>query len=147
MKKILCLFLCILLVGGCANKEIGIESNNNQNNNIANEPDIKEINTEELKNIVGSKDAVIIYAGRPTCPNCADFYPILEEFSKENKITIYYLNTSNVTAQDWEEIDKIVLIEYVPTIIVAKNNEILVNTYNIRTKSDLDSLKTEYNLK
>ena len=40
-------------------------------------------------------DAGFIYFGRPTCPNCVVFEPILSALAKETRNRVYYLNTDN----------------------------------------------------
>lgn len=83
MKKITCLFLCIVLLCGCHSQpaeKLKIDG-------------IVEINYQKLTQNLNSDVTFLLYIGRPDCGDCQAFYPILEKYISSHENTgIYYLN-------------------------------------------------------
>lgn len=50
-------------------------------------------NVELLSTLIQDSDETYIYFGRPTCPDCANFSPLLEGELKSAKVNAYYFNT------------------------------------------------------
>lgn len=106
-----------------------------------------EIDAMEFKNRVNSSNSYIFFIGRDTCPACQKFKPIAKEFSSKEKVTIYYVNTTSFDNSDWNIIDEIVDVTYIPTIIISKNSNILYSEYGVHQYSELENLVNDYNLK
>lgn len=83
-------------------------------------------NSRQLDNLIHSKDDSLIYFGRPTCPDCEDFYPILLDSLIKNDTIAYYYN-SDVRIQDTEylAIKSYFEIDWVPSLYRVGNGEII----------------------
>lgn len=72
-----------------------------------------------------------IYFGRPTCPSCVLFKPLLTEVAKEENEKIYYFNTdyfsnnSKITEDELKEIYDKYQIQYVPALIKLVNGSLV----------------------
>ncbi|HHW69519.1 MAG TPA: thioredoxin family protein [Tenericutes bacterium] len=51
-----------------------------------------------------SQERTLIYLGRPTCPACVKFKPILDEVKDEYGIDYVYINTDQVTNKELNKI-------------------------------------------
>lgn len=128
MKKIcIILILCLsIFLGGCSDKISDVD-----NNLIS----IKSI--ENLNNSDG-----IVYFGRPTCPNCEQFLPILKKVLKDKNKKIYYFNTD-----EWRNNEKFqdILDQYnikqIPSIIRIKNGNSIEQLDILNEVSDLNDEK------
>ena len=162
MKKaflIMILFLSLIFNGcGCSQDETVVENDNldkqeeqienNEQNNTINETITDDyfidIGALEFQNKINSNDAYIFFVGRDTCPACRNFKPTAIEFSSKEKINIYYVNTTNFSDNDWNIMNKIVNIPYIPTIIISKNYQIIYNEYGSKGYNDLKNIVEKY---
>lgn len=53
---------------------------------------IQIITYDELVEKMNSSTDFLLYIGRPDCPDCEEFYPLLEEYLAKQNYGIYYLN-------------------------------------------------------
>lgn len=163
MKKIFfALLVCSCFILGCQKKDKIIE-NENLNKEVTPDETISttattkivekdnnyfiEISSLDFKNKVNSSETYIYFIGRDTCPACQKFKPIAKEFSSNEKITIYYVNTTNFDDSDWNIIDEFVDVKYIPTIVVSQKSSILYSKYGIHQYSELENLVHEFNIK
>ncbi|AEG61416.1 thioredoxin family protein [Desulforamulus ruminis] len=71
-----------------------------------------------------------VYFGRPTCPSCELFKPLLTEVAKEENIQVYYFNTdyfrnnSLLTEAELKEIFEKYQIQQVPILIKLVNGSL-----------------------
>ncbi len=155
MKKIIVILaLLSSLMIGCDKEETVIENENldkvdkqiddNKNNSNVNSDYFVEISAAEFKNKVNSNEKNIFFIGRDTCPACQTFKPTTIEFSSKEKINIYYVNTTNVTTDDWNIISSIVEVKYIPTIVISDNSKILYNEYGVKSYDALKNIVNEY---
>lgn len=155
MKKI---FILVIIMSsfmvGCQSDETTIENenldkvineiDNDENINNENQDYFIEITASDFKNKVNSNEKNIFFIGRDTCPACKTFKPIAIEFSSTEKINIYYVNTTNFDIDDWNIIDEIVTIEYIPTIVISDNSQILYNEHGVKSYDVLKSIAQKY---
>jgi thiol-disulfide isomerase/thioredoxin len=81
---------------------------------------------DHLYEIIGDEKVSYIYFGRPTCPDCVDFFPILEDVMDELSQIVYYFNTDERRVEDeYEEIMSIFDVVWVPTVFRVENSIIL----------------------
>lgn len=88
MKKLLLLLTFICILSGCTQKT-------STNRIIKNKETagIHEISYTDLQDKLTSKEAFILYIGRPDCGDCKEFYPLLEDYISSHEGTaVYYLN-------------------------------------------------------
>lgn len=101
------------------------------------------INSQELKTNIKDKEDMWIYIGRPTCQECEKFSPVLKEFLKENKKSIYYYNTDKATKENKQEMISLLEeleIKLVPTIIHLKEGKIIKSSVGYQNKTSLEKL-------
>ena len=152
MKKLI--ILTVVLVSfcvACKSEENVVENENLEkvDNVVEDNKDIEnkyfiEISANEFKNKVNSEEKYIFFIGRNSCPACQNFKPTAMEFANKEKINLYYVNGTNFTSEDWQIIDSIVVVEYIPTIIVSENNNILYNEHGAKSYEQLENIVEEY---
>lgn len=154
MKRIIItLALLTSLMVGCGNDEKVIENENlekvdnqvnDKNQNDINKDYFIEISTTEFKNKFNSNEKNVFFIGRDTCPACKQFKPTVIEFSNQEKITIYYVNMTDATEDDWNSIFSIVNVDYIPTIVISNNSQVLYNEHGLKSYDTLKSIINEY---
>ncbi len=160
-KNILLLAVFSFLLLGCNKNEIIENENLNKvqnktetntttkkvedtNDDVENSDYFIEINSSEFKDMVNSNNSYIFFIGRDTCPACMEFKPIAKSFSSKEKVNIYYVNTTHFNDDDWNIVDEIIEVTYIPTIVITKNSEILYNEYGVKSYEILKTLKDKY---
>lgn len=73
-----------------------------------------------------------IYVGRPSCPDCEEFMPVLQQVVKNNH-TVYYYNTDE-TREDTEHEALLtqLKVESVP-ILIKTSNGVVKDSMNLTT--------------
>ena len=110
------------------------------------------ITSKEFNKILNDSEEKIVYIGRPTCPDCVQIQPILEEKLEAEGLTAYYYNTDKAkkkSMDDFNEIKETVGVQYVPTIIYYNGSEEVSRVEYSEYKEDssiLDKLIEEYKL-
>lgn len=86
------------------------------------------ITNEELADFLQKEQSGFLYVGRPTCPVCREFKPLLEGASEETGQNVYYYNTDAGREQDeaktGELLDQLE-VEYVPILFYIENGKIV----------------------
>lgn len=62
----------------------------------------REITYTEYNNMVSNNEAFIVVIERTGCSYCEMYMPIIKEVADENKIPIYYINTDNLSSEEFE---------------------------------------------
>lgn len=52
------------------------------------------VKAQDIGQLIDSDENIILYIGRETCPACRDFVSILYDYSNNNDINIYYLDST-----------------------------------------------------
>ena len=84
------------------------------------------INSKEYNEIVEDGESKLVYVGRPTCPECAEFEPILEEVVEAEEVNVYYYNTDKAKKKSMDEFNEIkenLNIKYVPILIYYEGDK------------------------
>lgn len=105
---------------------------------------IKEISREQLEREFAAKSDFFLYVGRPTCPDCEEFYPVLEEIVSAGGQRIYYYNTE-VKASGKRKMRAYVKslgIDEIPMILQVENGEIAAR-YNGQKDKDIEDFSRE----
>lgn len=93
---------------------------------------------QELSNIVQNTNSAYIYFGRPTCPDCSDFIPILEKELQLAKTNVYYFNTDMFKKEpEYENVIKTFHIIWIPALYETKNGNIL-KTFDLKFERNSD---------
>ncbi|MFS0783499.1 hypothetical protein [Bacillus sp. 1P06AnD] len=86
-------------------------------NVVVSNPGLYEINTEDLQQLLEKNSISYVYIGRPTCPYCAKFQPILNRFLVGNGRSMPYFNTDNVKDKEqnlYESLVKKLCVTMIP---------------------------------
>lgn len=99
---------------------------------------ISEIEYEELLKKLDIENDFLLYIGRPDCPDCQNFVPLLKEYIDENEYSgVYYLdikkfrdaaNIENASEQNikfYDDLKNKFNIEWVPSMYHIKKDEII----------------------
>lgn len=122
--KFLMIIICLLLTG-CGDKKVDNLSDISkfkdeyENSTSSIKMDIDEsvkltyLNDSEAIDFLENKTG-IIYFGFPNCPWCRNIVPVLLSLAKDNNVTVYYFNPSDLRKNNDEnyEIIKNILDEY-----------------------------------
>ncbi|MBC1520545.1 thioredoxin family protein [Listeria aquatica] len=99
------------------------------------------IGTEKFSQIEIDKRTQVVYVGRPTCPDCQAFQPILQQVLKENDWgKLDYYNTDQAGEKDRKAMIsalKKVKIDSVPTLIAFKNGKVQAIFHGNDSKKEL----------
>ncbi len=104
----------------------------------------KELSLSEYLDLIKSSDKQIILVARPTCHYCQQFTPILKQAKEEMNLTVNYINTDNLSTDDWStfqnSLDYLSSEEWgTPLTLIVQNGKVL-DTNNGYV--ELDSIKT-----
>lgn len=121
VKVVIFITMIIILVCGCTK-----------------ESHIKEINFDEFKEKIANKDTFALYIGNEGCTHCISYRPILEKVLDDYDITIYQLDNSKLTDEEYNEFRTYINISGTPTIvfITEGEEETTLNRINGETSRD-----------
>ena len=71
---------------------------------LTGEVGLNEITYKEYEEMVNNGDAFVVVIERTGCSYCQMYMPILEEVVKEQKIAVTYINTDNLTEEEFEKL-------------------------------------------
>ncbi len=108
MKKVLLIISIVLVMFtcGCSKKERIIELTANQ-----------------FLSKIDSKETFALYIGNENCSYCVAYKPTLEQVLNDYDITIYHLDNSKLTNEDYNKINPIINVQSTPTIVFIKDGE------------------------
>ncbi len=129
MKKIILLVLVILSMTGC------IKENNKfyLNDEYYNAGKLVDIDSKELTNMLKSNDSFILFTYNPYCNFKVSCEDVVENFSKNNNITIF-----KISFEEFKNTKLYNTIKYAPSIILINKGKI--ETYLDPNKNE-DSIK------
>ncbi len=118
MKKVLLIFSIMLaiLLTGCSNTK-----------------GYKEISYKDLVKMENDNKTFALFIGKTSCSSCDVFKDILKTTYKE-KATIYYIDTDNLTDDEWIEFKSKYTYGGTPTVTIVIDGKF--NTLNSVTGSD-----------
>lgn len=71
---------------------------------LAGEVGLNEITYSEYEKMVNDGKAFVVVIERTGCSYCQMYMPIMEEYAKEKKIAVTYINTDNLTQDEMNEL-------------------------------------------
>ena len=107
LKVMLAIFTVTLLLTGCSSTE----------------SHIKEIRLDEFKEKIANKETFALYIGNENCVHCVSYRPTLESVLDEYDITIYQLDNSKLSDEEYSEFKTYVSISGTPTIVFITDGE------------------------
>jgi predicted bacteriocin transport accessory protein len=89
----------------------------------------KEINLDNLDQMLNSKSSFILYIGYKECPFCREFSPTLNQFIKKTSATVYYLDLDDPTKVNLNSsaatfLKNDVKLSGTPTVVSVKNGTV-----------------------
>lgn len=113
------------------------------------EPDyslLTSLDSQSVIDFINNGKTGFIYVGRPTCPSCKQFAPILTQFVKEQGTLIYYYDTDVANEDKPLKTETINLIEVtsVPTFLYIENGVIVDRLGNTNSKSALEAFISDH---
>ncbi len=114
--------------------------------NFENDIYVDYLTTEETIDLITNKTG-ILYFGRPTCPHCRTVVPTLIEVANESGYGINYLNTSEITSEEKNQLINLLsnYLEssngqkaiYVPHVFFIKDGQIVKDKLGGDSTNDL----------
>jgi len=78
---------------------------------------MKKISYNEYKELIENKETFILEIMRTDCSACINFKPKIEEVAKEYKIEIKYINTDDLSKEEYDKLALDTGITGTPTVI------------------------------
>lgn len=89
-----------------------------------------ELSLSEYLDLIKSSDEQVILVARPTCYYCQQFTPILKQAKEEMNLTVNYVNTDNLSKDDWSTFQN--SLDYLnseewgtPLTLIVQNGEVI----------------------
>ncbi|MGM9902558.1 hypothetical protein A5844_000945 [Enterococcus sp. 10A9_DIV0425] len=100
---------------------------------------LETIGNAQMETMLSSKEKkdVFVYVGRPTCPECQKFEPILKETLTDEYKTMYYYNTDVARKDNEESLQSLASelgVEVVPTIVKISNGKVVSKLEGIKNQ-------------
>ena len=95
------LVLVIIVVGVLSTRGMKEEKEIQYPLTLAGKVGSNEITYDEYEEMVKNDDAFIVIIERTGCSYCQMYMPIVEEVAKEKKVAINYINTDNLTSDEY----------------------------------------------
>lgn len=71
---------------------------------LSGEVGLHEITYSEYEEKVNNGDAFVVVIERTTCGYCQQYMPLMEEVANEQKIAVTYINTDNITEDEFQKL-------------------------------------------
>ncbi len=71
---------------------------------LTGEEGLNEITYSDYEKMVENNDAFVVVIERTGCSYCQMYMPIMEEYAKEKKIAVTYLNTDNLSQEEMNKL-------------------------------------------
>lgn len=78
---------------------------------------MKKISYNEYKDLITNKETFILEIMRTDCSACINFKPKIEEVAKKYKIEVKYINTDDLTDEEYKNLEIDTGITGTPTVI------------------------------
>ena len=98
------LVIVIIVVAMLSTKGTVAETEINFPLELTGEVGLNEITYSEYEKMVEDGDAFVVVIERTGCSYCQMYMPIMEEYAKENKIAVTYINTDNLTDDEMNKL-------------------------------------------
>jgi predicted bacteriocin transport accessory protein len=101
-----------------------------------------EISKEEFHKELNSNNDFFIYIGRPSCPDCRNFEPILFNILRDINVKIKYFNTEAPASQKQAIRDflKTLGISSIPYILHIKESKV-IKVFDCQKKIDIEKFR------
>lgn len=104
VKNVVIIVLSLIIVFGFAYVAPELK---NCNACKAEEVELTDITMKEYRELLNGEEVSLIYLASPSCGYCQKQEPIMEELISKYNFTVNYLNTSNITDTEADEVYKL----------------------------------------
>lgn len=128
MKKILVLFVSVLIIVGCSNKITGYQ----------------EITFSDLNKKFEDEENFVLFIGSNQCSHCMSYEPKLNAVIKVNQLKVYYIDVANLSEDENKILDSYVPYTGTPTTVFiekGKLKEIDNEVYMIEGDRDIEYIE------
>ncbi len=87
------------------------------------ESHLKEITLEEFKEKIANKESFPLFVGNDGCSHCVSYKPVLESVLDEYDITVYHIDNSALTEDEYKEFRTYLNISGTPTLAFIVDGE------------------------
>ncbi len=98
------LVLVLIVVGVISSKGTTAQEEIKFPLTLTGEVGLNEITYDKYSEMVKNGDAFVVVIERTGCSYCQMYMPIMEEVAKEQKIAVTYINTDNLTEDEFNEL-------------------------------------------
>lgn len=97
------------------------------------------VDSQAVIDFIAEKKTGFLYAGRPTCPHCQVFAPILTGVVKEKGLTVFYYDTdaANANAEKKKEALGVIGVTGVPSFMYIEDGVIVERLENVSSEAAL----------
>jgi predicted bacteriocin transport accessory protein len=105
-------------------------------------PNLIHVSREELGEMMENGKEFYVYFGRPSCPDCLEFYPKFKSILGKSNTEIYYYSTEAKASEksDMSEFVKPFGLKEVPSILYIKGN-MVAKIYDGQNEEDLNEFE------
>lgn len=96
--------IVLVLVGILSSRGTKVEAEIEFPVKLAGEVGLNEISYSEYEEMVNNDDTFVVVIERTGCGYCQQYMPLMEEVAKENKIAVTYINTDNLTEDEFNKL-------------------------------------------
>ena len=115
------------------------------------EAGLHELTYAEYQEKIDNDEQFVVIVERATCSHCVTFMPVAEDFAKEEKVPMYYVDTDTFSQEDWEGFEESITFfkdangEWgTPTTLVQAGHETVSSIEGVTTADNLKDLYEEY---
>jgi len=98
------LLLIVVVIGVLSTKGNVVEEEIEYPVKLAGEVGLNEITYSDYKEMVDNNDAFVVVIEREGCYYCQQYMPILKEYVDGAKIAVTYIDTDNLTSDEYQEL-------------------------------------------
>ena len=135
MKKILSIFLLLIILTGCTKEKFKLEDK------YYNNPEFIEIDSTKIKELEKNKESFLVMVYTEGCFSCMDFEEVLTNFTTEYNLQIFRINITDI-----ENTNISGKVKYTPSLVIYKEGKVY-KYLNADSDDDTKYYKDTKNLK
>ncbi len=105
---------------------------------------VKEISYSEYEKLINNKETFILEIMRTDCSACINFSPKLKEVANKYKIEVKYINTDNITEEEYEKLELKTGVTGTPTVIFYNDGEEITKSTRINGSVSVDKIISKF---
>ena len=105
---------------------------------------VKEISYNEYEELIKNKETFILEVMRTDCSACIKFSPKLKEVANKYKIEVKYINTDNITEEEYEKLEEKTGITGTPTVIFYNDGKEITKSTRINGSVSVDKIISKF---